>query len=194
MTAAAFDHGYWYADQLRAFAEELGVPWAKKLRKDELEKAVKQFLETGKAQSPTRRDLSRRGTRDVERGLALDLPVVLYTNDRATKDFMEREARRLAPTFKRRSGLRYRFNRWREERLTEGVRLTYRDLVRAYVELNGQPFERIPHGRYINFVADFLAGEPGGTRAGAIRAWKELKALDLPKTYAAWRGRAASRS
>jgi hypothetical protein len=47
-------------------------------------------------------------------------------------------------------------------------------------------FERVPHGRYINFIADFLAAENSATRAEAIAAWKELKQLDVPKDYLSW--------
>jgi hypothetical protein len=47
-------------------------------------------------------------------------------------------------------------------------------------------FERVPHGRYVNFVADFLAADHGATRAEAITAWNELKELDVPKDYVWW--------
>jgi hypothetical protein len=47
-------------------------------------------------------------------------------------------------------------------------------------------FEKVPHGRYINFVADFLAADKGATRAEAIAAWAKLKELDVPKDYASW--------
>jgi hypothetical protein len=49
-----------------------------------------------------------------------------------------------------------------------------------------QRFERVPHGRYINFVADFLEADKRATRAEAIAAWKELKELDVPKDYVLW--------
>ena len=55
------------------------------------------------------------------------------------------------------------------------------------------PFERIPHGRCINFVSDFLAHEPNATRAGAIRAWKALKRMDAPKDDRSWKRAARSR-
>jgi hypothetical protein len=55
------------------------------------------------------------------------------------------------------------------------------------------PFERIPHGRYINFVSDFLAHEPNATHAGAIRAWKALKRMDAPKDDRSWKRAARSR-
>ncbi len=54
MSAAQFDNGYWYATELKAFADAIGIPAANKLRKDELEKAIKRFLRTGTIRSPTR--------------------------------------------------------------------------------------------------------------------------------------------
>jgi hypothetical protein len=189
MTATQFDNGYWYATQLKDFADRIGIPSAGKLRKDELEKAIKVFLRTGRIESPTKRSLATSGVRDVERGLSLDLRVVVYTNDKETKDFLEREALRLAPGLKRKSGARYRLNRWREDRVTNGDKLTYRDLVREYVRLSetAGPFAQVPHGRYVNFMSDFLAAERGSTREQAIRAWTTLKALDVPKDYRSWK-------
>jgi hypothetical protein len=197
MTLAEFDHGYWYATELKVFAEAIGIPSATRLRKDELEKAIKHHLATGRIENPTRRSLSTSGPKDVTRGLRPDLPVVVYTNDKETKEFLEREAQKLAPGMKRKSGVRYRLNRWREDQLMRGVKLTYEDLVREYVRLNqtGEPFARIPHGRYVNFVSDFMAAEKGATRDQATRAWEELKTLDAPKTYRSWvRARQALRA
>jgi len=37
----------------------------------------------------------------------------------------------------------------------------------------------IPHGRYINFIAGFLAAENGATRSEAIAAWAELNKFDI---------------
>ena len=188
MTVNQFDNGYWYATELKEFAERIGIPSANKLRKDELERAIKLFLETGKIKTPTKRSLSNSGRKDVELGLRLDLRVMVYTNDKETKDFLERESQKLAPGLKRKSGVRYRLNRWREEQLVKGIKLTYGDLVEEYVRLNQttKPFVHIPHGRYVNFVADFLAAEKGATREQAIREWKKLKTLDVPKDYRSW--------
>ena len=55
MTETEFDNGYWYADDLKKFAEKIGVPSARRLRKDELEQAVRHFLRTGEARSFARR-------------------------------------------------------------------------------------------------------------------------------------------
>jgi SAP domain-containing protein len=188
MTVAQFDNGYWYATEIKEFAKTIGIPSANKLRKDELGKAIKLFLETGKIKSPTKRNLSTPGAKDVERGLSLDLPVVRYTNDNETKDFLERAAQKLAPGLRRKSGARYRLNRWREEQLIKGVRLTYGDVVAEYVRLNQtkEPFAQIPIDCYVNFVSDFLAADKGATREQAIKAWKKLKTLDVPKNYHSW--------
>ena len=188
MTLTEFDNGYWYATELKTFAQTIRLPSAGKLRKDELEKAIRLFLKTGEIKNPAKRKLSMSGIKDVQRGLRLDLPVVVYTNDKETKDFLEREAQKLAPGLKRKSGVRYRLNRWREERLFKGVQLTYGDLVKEYIRLNQtkKPFAQIPHGRYINFMSDFLAAEKGATKEQAVKAWRKLKTLDVPKNYRSW--------
>jgi hypothetical protein len=188
MTLTQFDNGYWYATELKEFAKTIKLPSAGKLRKDELEKAIKLFLKTGETKNPAKRDLSMSGIKDIQRGLRLDLPVVRYTNDKETKAFLEREAQKLAPGLKRKSGVRYRLNRWREERLIKGVKLTYGDLVKEYVRLNQtrEPFAQIPHGRYLNFMSDFLAAEKGATKEQAMKAWRKLKILDIPKNYRSW--------
>jgi hypothetical protein len=171
MTQSEFDNGYWYATEIKEFAKTIGIPSANRLRKDELEKAIKVFLKAGEIESPTKRSLSTSGTKDVEQGLSLSLSVARYTNDKETKDFLEREAQKLVPGLKRKSGTRYRFNRWREEQLTNGVKITYGDLVKEYVRLNltKEPFAQIPIDCYINFMSDFLAGERCQAEAGAAR-------------------------
>ena len=129
MTVREFENGYWYLDQLKNFAERIGIPPAKKLRKDELE------------------------------------------------------------------GPSYRLNRWREEQVASGERPTYGDLVRQYIGLNKMDrFERVPHGRYINFIADFLKVDKRATRAEAIAAWTELKELDVPKDSVSWVNARAKRN
>jgi hypothetical protein len=188
MTQAQFDNGYWYATELKEFAKTIGIPSANRLRKDELEQAIKVFLKTGQIESSAKRNLSRPGTKDVEQGLTVSLPVAVYTNDKETKDFLEREAQKLVPGLKKKSGARYRLNRWREEQLAKGVKLSYGDVVREYVRLNlmKEAFAQIPIDCYVNFMSDFLAGERGATREQALRAWKKLKKLDVPKDYRSW--------
>ena len=187
MTLRDFENGYWYCEQLKSFARRIGIPAANKLRKDELEKAIVAFLRTGKAASPTKRSLRRTGVKSLERGLNLKLRIENYTSNRETKDFIVEHAHRMAPGVREKSGVWYRLNRWREEQITSGKHPTYGNLVRQYIALNKMDrFEKIPHVRYINFLAEFLAARNGATRADAIAAWTELKKLDVPKDYASW--------
>jgi hypothetical protein len=187
MTLRNFENGYWYLDQLKVFAERIGIPAAKKLRKDELERAIVTFLRTGKRALPTKRSLRKTGVKDLERGLSLKLRIENYTSNRQTKDFIIEQALRVAPQIREQSGVWYRLNRWRENEITSGKHPTYGDLVRQYIALNKmERFEKIPHVRYINFVAEFLAEDKGATRVEAIAAWTTLKELDVPKDYASW--------
>ena len=189
MTEEQFDYGYWYAVEVKAFADEIGIPSASRLRKDELEELIRHFLRTGEVKTPRRKNLSKSGLRDNEKGLNLKLPIVSYTSNKETKDFIVKEALKIAPNLKRKSGARYRLNRWREEQLEKGIKITYGDLVNQYVKLNQLEgsFPQVPSGRYINFVSDFLAGEKNSTREQAMNAWRQLKKLDIPKNYRAWK-------
>jgi hypothetical protein len=189
MTEEQFDNGYWYAVEVKAFAVELGISSVAKLRKDELEALIKHFLRTGKIKSPSRKNLSTSEVKDVEKGLKLELPVVRYNNDKETKDFIAQEARKLAPGLKWKSGARYRLNRWREAQIEKGIKITYEDLVKQYVKLNQHEgrFPQASTGRYINFLSDFLSGERNSTREQAMKAWGQLKKLNIPKTYRDWK-------
>jgi len=187
MTVRDFENGYWYREQLKDFAERIGIPGATKLRKDELEKAILVFLRTGKAALPTKRALRRTGLKDVERSLHLKLRIEHYTSNRETKDFIIEQGRRLAPEVRMKSGVWYRLNRWRAEQITSGARPTYGDLVRQYIALNRmERFDRVPIVCYVNFISDFLAADTKATRPEIIAAWKEVKKLDVPKDYASW--------
>ena len=194
MTVEQFDHGYWYATELKTFAHAIGVRGASGLRKDQLETAVRSVLSGSGAPIAARRPpRAVKDARDTARPLTMARCIVRYTNDRATKDFLERQARKLAPDVRFRSGARYRLNRWREERIAAGAAITYGDLVREYVRLcrSDEPFARIPHGRYINFVSDFYARRPTATREEITAAWHELKTMDCPKTFRDWQKRRA---
>ena len=187
MSLREFENGYWYADEMRDFASEIGIPGATKLRKDEIETAILTFIRTGRVESPTMRELRKTGVKDLELGLSLDLRIKHYTSNRQTKDFIVQQAKKIAPEVREKSGVWYRLNRWREEQLTSGKRPTYGDLVQQYITLNRlERFEKIPQVRYINFLAEFLAREKNATRADAIAAWKKVKAMDMPNTYASW--------
>ena len=184
MSLRAFDNGYWYATELRAFAQQLRIPSAAQLRKDQLEAAIRKLLFGKEAEVAASPAAPKPGPRDVDRGLRLTLPVVHYTSNKETKSFIEREAAKIQPGFKRASGTRYLLNRWREEQIAAGRRITYRDLVLQAIALNRNkrgPL-RMEHGRYMNFISDFAAHNPSASHADAVKAWHEVKAMDAPKT------------
>ena len=187
-TEAAFDRRYWYAVELREFAVELGIPSASKLRKDQMETAIRQVLRTGETTSTATPKLVRRGPRDVDRGLKLNHAVVHYTSNKDTKLFIEREAAKIEPGFKRASGTCYLLNQWREEQIAAGRKITYRDLVLQAIALNKSKSGplRVESGRYINFISDFMADNKGASHGAAVKAWHEVKAMNVPKTYVAW--------
>jgi hypothetical protein len=164
------------------------------MRKNELEAAIASYLSTGRYSGLRRPRVPLAVPPDVDRGLRPGLLVRRYTNNAETKQFLEAQARRLSPAHKQRSGARYRLNRWREQQMTAGKTITYRDLVVEYVRLC-QPdvaFARVTGDYYVYFVADFLRSEPNATRAAAIRAWHEVKRLKLPKSYQAWKTKTGS--
>jgi len=138
MTEEQFDNGYWYAIEVKVFADEIGIP---------------------------------------------------YTSSKETKDFIVKEALKIGADLKRESGAWYRLNRWREEQVDKGIKITYEDLVKHYVKLNQLEgsFPQAPSGRYVNFLSNFLAGEKNATRKQAVNAWGRLKKLDIPKDYQSWK-------
>ena len=120
--------------------------------------------------------------------MKLDLPVVHYTSNKETKLFIEREAAKIEPGFKRASDTCYLLNQWREEQIAAGRKITYRDLVLQAIALNKSKTGplRVQSGRYINFISDFMRDNKGASHAEAVKAWHEVKAMDVPKTYAGW--------
>ena len=71
MTLPAFDNGYWYATELRAFALNMEIPFASKLRKDQLEAAIKDLLFADGAKAQAISVAPKQGPRDVDRGLSM---------------------------------------------------------------------------------------------------------------------------
>lgn len=187
ITEKEFDNGYWYAHEIKAFAKMLGIANSSKLRKDELEQLIKHFLRTGQIRRSDRKNVIKTGIKDIDIGLTLSLPINHYTSNRQTKNFIMKEAQKIDPGLVIKSGVWYRLNRWREEQVTKGKKITYRDLINYFIKLNHQKFKKVGVVRYINFLSDFLANEKDATREQAIKAWGQLKKLDVPKDYKSWK-------
>ena len=75
----------------------MGIPFASKLRKDQLKVAIKDILFGDGAKNNTIAVTPKGGPRDVDRGLRLDLPVIHYTSNRETKLFIARVAAKIQP-------------------------------------------------------------------------------------------------
>lgn len=189
-TVAEFENGYWYAKDLKAFAKHIGVANSSSLRKDELETIIKHYLQSGtlpQQQTPQRAKKPSKGERDT---LDINTRVISYVSDKKTKTFILEQAQTLCPNLPKKSGVWYWTNRWREEQLANKQPITYLQLVKHFVQLSTQEgrLPQIPSARFNNFITDFLAaGE--GNREEAKAAWEDLKSLDIPKTYAAWKER-----
>ena len=53
MTIKEFENKYWYMSELKALAKSLAIPFNSKIRKDQLERMIIQFLETGTVNKKT---------------------------------------------------------------------------------------------------------------------------------------------
>lgn len=193
MTLDAFDKGYWYAHELKTFAQELGILNCHRERKDQLEKVIRHFLRTGEIIKITKPSTGQPASKDLEDGLRMSLQIQNYKGNKETKAFILREAQSIEAKIKIKSGVWYRLNRWREEQLEKANPITYGDLVSQFIALNKvEKFDRIPVVRYINFISDYLANEKNSTHTQATQAWKQLKELDIIKDYFAWKAYLAS--
>ena len=188
ITAEEFDNGYWYADEIKHFAKKIGIKNSGKLRKDELEELIKGYIKTGKVALAPRKNVIKKGPKDLNIGLKRSLVISHYTSNKQTKSFIKREAEKISPDLTVKSGVWYRINRWRDEQVTKGKKITYGDLIDQFVKLNSaEEFQKVPVVRYINFLSEFLAHEKSATRAEAIKEWKRLKTLPIKKDYKSWK-------
>lgn len=189
ITLEEFDNGYWYAKEIKDFAKEIGIQPVSKLRKDELEKIIRHYIKTGKITQSKRQFQRKKGKKDSEIGLTVERPIKNYTNDRGTLDFIQKEASKIHPGLKRKSGVWYWLNRWREEQVEQGNNITYKDLIEEFIRLNlteGR-LPKITSARFNNFISDFLENEKNSTRKLAMQEWEKLKKLDIPKNYESWK-------
>ncbi|MEP7216760.1 MAG: hypothetical protein ABI782_10950 [Anaerolineaceae bacterium] len=77
-----------------------------------------------------------------------------------------------------------------------GKRITYGHLVKQAIELDRtkQGPLRVEHLRYVNFISDFMSHESLRSHSAAVKAWREVKRMDAPKTYEVWVKRRANPS
>lgn len=70
LSVEQFDHGYWYATEVRSFARSLGIRYVSRLRKDELEDLIQHFLRTGRVEDSSRSTQTTSNAPDSDRPLS----------------------------------------------------------------------------------------------------------------------------
>ena len=185
MTIQEFENKYWYMSELKALAKSLKIPVDSKIRKDQLEKMIIQFLETGTVNKKNSyRSKSR--NRDI---LNSHTYVENFSNKKETWEFIHSEMDKRIPGLKPKSGAKYWLNRWIEDKLSHGEKITYNDVICEYIRLNKTEgkLPQIPSCKFNNFISDYLANEKNATREDALDAWNKLKAMKVKKDYITWK-------
>ncbi len=185
MSVEEFAKGYFYADELKAFAKTLGIDVGT-LRKNEVEAHIKARL-SGDKDTPLPKSVSNRKTGGRRDRLSPDACVVNYVGDRATKAFLKEEISKRDPQLRDKSGQWYWLNDWRKKQIASNRKITYRQLIDRLYELmtSEERLPRIPSTRFNNFITDFLADpdNDGATRQKAMEEWEKLKKMPIEKNY-----------
>ena len=170
--------------ELKILAKSLEIPFDSKTRKDQLEKMIIQFLETGTVNKNCYRSKSR--NKDI---LNSHTYVENFSNKKETWEFIHSEMDKRVPGLKPKSGAKYWLNRWIEDKLSDGEKITYNDVICEYIRLNKTEgkLPQIPSCKFNNFISDYLANEKNATREEALEAWNELKAIKAKKDYITWK-------
>lgn len=181
-----FINKYWYASELKVLARSLGIVNVGKFRKNELEEIILKYFKTGKLIIPNK--IQKIHNNNAEDTLTLKSTIKNYKNNKRTWNFITIEACKLQPNFKDKSGAKYWLNRWRENKVQKGIKITYGDLVNEYIRLNHiDRLPQIPSAKFNNFISDYLKNETGKNRTDAINAWDKLKQMNVPKDYDSWK-------
>ena len=185
MTITEFENTYWYMSELKAFAKSLKIPVDSKIRKDQLEALIIQFLETGTVNQKNR-FRSKNRDRDILNNSSY---VENFSNKKETWAFIHSEMDKRIPGLKPKSGAKYWLNRWIENKLSNGEKITYDDVVCEYIRLNKTEgrLPQIPSCKFNNFISDYLANEKNATREDALEAWNKLKDMKAKKDYITWK-------
>jgi len=185
MTIKEFENKYWYMSELKALAKLLEIPFDSRTRKDQLEDMIIQFLETG---TVNKKNSYRSKSRNIDI-LNNSSYVENFSNKKETWDFIHSEMDRQVRGLKPKSGAKYWLNRWIENKLSNGEKITYNDVICEYIRLNKTEgkLPQIPSCKFNNFISDYLANEKNATRETALEAWTTLKDMKVKKDYITWK-------
>ena len=185
MTIQEFENKYWYMNELKALAKSLKIPVDSRTRKDQLEDMIIQFLEIG---TVNKKNSFRIKNRNIDI-LNNHSYVKNFRNKKETWEFINSEMDKRVPGLKPKSGAKYWLNRWIENKLSNGEKITYNDVVCEYIRLNKteEKLPQIPSCKFNNFISDYLANEKNTTRKDALEAWTMLKDMKVKKDYITWK-------
>ncbi|WP_444819037.1 SAP domain-containing protein [Treponema denticola] len=185
MTIKEFENKYWYMSELKALAKSLEIPFDSRTRKDQLEDMIIQFLEIG---TVNKKNSFRIKNRNIDI-LNNHSYVKNFRNKKETWEFINSEMDKRVPGLKPKSGAKYWLNRWIENKLSNGEKITYNDVIGEYIRLNKteEKLPQIPSCKFNNFISDYLANEKNATRKNALEAWTMLKDMKVKKDYITWK-------
>jgi len=185
MTIKEFENKYWYMSELKELAKSQKIPFDSKIRKEQLEEMISQFLQTGIV---SKKNSSKIKSCNVDI-LDLNSFVDNFRNTKETWKFINTEMDKRAPGLKIKSGAKYWLNRWIENKLSHGEKITYNDVICEYIRLNKTEgkLPQIPSCKFNNFISDYLANEKNATREDALEAWTMLKDMKVKKDYITWK-------
>lgn len=168
MSVADFTGYYWLKAELLEFAKQLGLPTQgyKPELSARIERRLRRLPERSSAKP------RRKGSRDSDKPLSRDTPVLNFYSDAKTREFFKSQ---IGPEFH----FTYHVNQFRLA--NEG--LTYGDLIDEWIaerDRRNQDGYRVPlaaHGKYNRFVRDFFADieNKGKSLRDAAAAWNAIK-------------------
>lgn len=177
--AEEFKSYYWKKAELVKFCNENGLPMAG--GKLELEQIIIDFLNTGSPKKAISK-IGKSTQRDSHKTITYNTPVINYKNDSATREF-----------FVKHIGAKFKFNDYLRQFAKQtnlSANITYGELIDGWLEheANIKSSKQKPpiakQFQFNQFQRDFYAVEKGKTRQEFLDAWKLVKSLPGPATYA----------
>lgn len=181
-SAEVFKDFYWLKKELTDFCTKNGLSTTG--MKPEIANRIYVFLKTGKKVKPEHAKSS--DGLDSDKAITLQTPVINYKNDPATREFF---IKHIGSHFK----FSARVNIFRNEQLAAGKKITYGDLIKAWLKEHEQRKDKsiklpiMQSCEYNQFTRDFYAAEPNAKRKTVIAAWKKIRSVAGKHTYANWK-------
>lgn len=173
-----FKNYYWDKKDLVSFCSNNGLStYGGKI---DLTNKIEHFLRTGQATSFAK--IRRIGKWDSDTTITKETPVINYKNDAKTRIFFEKAI-----------GSHFHFNEYLRKfakNCNKALKITYGDLVKGWIKVEQEkqnPSYKSTIGKqfeFNQFQRDFYAKEKGKTRRELTEAWRLVRSVSGPNTYA----------